>query len=78
MKRYSYFEDLPIKAHFIHGGNRWIKKSKTTAVLTEYGDWFYFGRHERCLVGLYSIMPAVTSRELKARVYTELGITTRG
>jgi hypothetical protein len=54
MRQYAYFDELPVKTHFIMNGNRWIKKSKTTAILAEYGNWFYFGRRELCIVGLYS------------------------
>lgn len=45
MKR-TTFSALPINAVFHCNGNRCIKKSTRTALLTEYGRVFYFSQHD--------------------------------
>ena len=58
MRQYAYFDELPVKTHFVVNGNRWIKKSKTTAFLPEFNRWFYFNRKDLCVVGLHSRISA--------------------
>ncbi len=47
MTRGTTFSALPIGTVFTCGGTRYRKRSSRTADNLDYGNWFYFGAHER-------------------------------
>jgi len=48
------FYRIPVKSEFSLNGNRWLKRSKTTAEIVkpeEYsGIWFYFRKSTKCII----------------------------
>lgn len=63
-RQYAYFSELPLKTEFMLNGTCYKKRSTKTAAMVEpgprtslavqYGDWFYFGQRDLCVVAPYS------------------------
>ena len=46
---YKYFKDIPLGAHFVNGGTRWVKTSSRTCRDIDYSHKvFYIGKLELC------------------------------
>ena len=50
---YAYFNELPVKCEFSLNGNKCKKRSTMTAELIEFNRWFYFSKHDLCVVNDY-------------------------
>lgn len=51
--QYEYFANLPNKTIFTFNGDWYQKVTTRTAKILQYGNKYYFGKRELCVVGRY-------------------------